>query len=125
MSMQNRIRNVNFQGSDEEFEAVRDGVAAALAKVDALVTSRPNPSPLRAGGLVSVVNVGGSASAPTIDLVWVRCPLDPGQLVQYEAVAEAAIRGEKVGDAAVVLHRGEARDLGVADHTALAAALGF
>ena len=123
--MQSRIRNVGFEGTDGEFEAMRDGVAAAFAKVDALAMSRPSPSPLRAGGLVSVVNVGGTAAGPTIDLVWVRCPLDPGPPVPYEAVAEAAIRGETAGDAAVVLHRGEARDLGVVDHAALAAALGF
>ncbi len=41
----------------------------------------------------------------------------------YEAVAEAAIRGEVAG--AVALHRGEARDLGIVEHAALAAALGF
>ncbi len=93
--------------------------------MDALATSRPSPSPLRAGGLVSVVKVGGTAAAPTIDVAWVRFPLDPGQPVPYEAVAESAIRGEVAGDAAVVLHRGEARDLGVAEHAALAAALGF
>ena len=80
---------------------------------------------LAAGGLVSVVNVGGTAAAPTIDLVWVRCPLDAGQPVQYEAVAEAAIRGEVAGDAAVVLYRGEARHLGITSHAALAEALGL
>lgn len=78
---------------------------------------------MRSANLVSVVQVSGSAAAPTLNVVWRSFPLMPGHPMPYEAVAEAAIRGEVAG--AVVLHRGEARDLGIADHAALAAALGF
>ncbi len=123
MSISNMIRNIGFTGSPEEFAAVRNAVASAFAKVDAAADSRCTSSPMRAANLVSVVQVGGSATVPTINVVWRSFPVDPGRPVAYEAVAEAALRGDVPG--ATVLHRGEARDLGVVEHAALAAALGF
>ncbi len=56
-------------------------------------------------------------------MVWRSYPLTPGHPVPYQAVAEAALRGDVAG--ATVLHRGEARDHGISEYAALAAALGF
>ena len=119
----NKVRNAGFAGTDEEFDAVRDGIASAFAKVDAAADSRCTSSPMRAANLVSVVQAGGSATVPTLNIVWRSFPVDPGRPVAYEAVAEAALRGDAPG--ATVLHRGETRDLGIVEHAALAAALGF
>ncbi len=118
-----QIHNAGFTGSPEELNAVREGIAAAFAKVDSAADSRCTSSPMCAANLVSTVQVSGSATAPTLNIVWRSFPVDPGRPVAYEAVAEAALRGDVPG--ATVLHRGETRDLGIVEHAALAAALGF
>ncbi len=123
MSISNMVRNTGFTGTPEEFAAVRNAIAAAFAKVDAAADSRCTSSPMRAANLVSVVQVSGTATVPTLNIVWRSFPVDPGRPVAYEAVAEAALRGDVPG--ATVLHRGETRDLGIVEHAALAAALGF
>ena len=72
---------------------------------------------------LSTVQVGGTAAAPEVNLVWRRFPTAPGHPIAYEAVAESGVRAGVAG--VVVTHTGESRDLGVADLAQPAAGLGF